>query len=88
MIEVRRTPILRGAAQVFSQKGFYQATTKEIAKAAPVSEGTIYNYFKNKHDILVAMLNLRGADVFKGMARANPAKNPYGRELKMVGRLG
>ena len=68
MIEVRRTRILRGAAQV--------------------SEGTIYNYFKNKHDLRVAMLNLLGADVFKGMAPANPAKNPYGREHKMVGRLG
>lgn len=47
MIEVRRTQILRGAAQVFSEKGFYQATTKETAQAADVSEGTIYNYFKN-----------------------------------------
>lgn len=39
------------------------------------------------NDLRVAMLNLLGVDVFKGMAPANPAKNPYGRELKMVGRL-
>jgi AcrR family transcriptional regulator len=84
MIEVRCTQILRGAAQVFSQKGFYQATTKEIAKAAPVSEGTIYNYFKNKHDLLVDMLNLLGTDVFKGMALGNPAKNSYDRKLKTL----
>ena len=48
MIEARRTQILMGAAQVFAKKGFHKATTKEIAQAAGVAEGTIYNYFKNK----------------------------------------
>ncbi|MCQ3972992.1 MAG: hypothetical protein DPW09_06015 [Anaerolineae bacterium] len=76
MIEARRTQILMGAAEVFSQKGFYQATTKEIAKAADVSEGTIYNYFKNKRDILVAMIDLLGSEALKGMIPNSPAKNP------------
>lgn len=76
MIEARRTQILMGAVEVFSQKGFHQATTKEIAQAADVSEGTIYNYFKNKRDILVAMIDLLGAEALKGMIPASPAKNP------------
>lgn len=76
MIEARRTQILMGAAEVFSQKGFHQATTKEIAQAADVSEGTIYNYFKNKRDILVAMIDLLGSEALKGMIPNSPAKNP------------
>jgi AcrR family transcriptional regulator len=58
MAEARRTQILMGAAQVFSEKGFHKATTKEIAKAANVSEGTIYNYFDNKRELLLAMIDL------------------------------
>ena len=60
MAEARRMQILVGASQVFAEKGYHQATTKEIAKAAGVSEGTIYNYFENKRDLLVAMVNAIG----------------------------
>ncbi len=60
LAEARRNQILMGAAQVFSQKGFHKATTKEIASAAGVSEGTIYNYFDNKRELLVAMIELIG----------------------------
>jgi|GEM_PF-3133717 len=48
MIEARRTQILLGAAQVFAQKGFHGATIKEVAQAAEVAEGTIYNCFTDK----------------------------------------
>jgi len=54
--EARRQQILQGAAQIFAEKGFHKATTKQIAKAAGVSEGTIYNYFNNKRDLLFALL--------------------------------
>ena len=57
MAEARRRQILMGAAQVFAEKGFHKATTKQIAKAGGVSEGTIYNYFKNKRELLVAMID-------------------------------
>lgn len=57
-IELRRNQILEGAASVFVKKGFHKATTKEIARAAGVAEGTIYNYFENKRELLVAMVDL------------------------------
>jgi AcrR family transcriptional regulator len=56
LIEARRNQILDAAAKVFAEKGFHRTTTKEIANAAGVSEGTIYNYFANKADLLVSML--------------------------------
>jgi len=52
----RRAQILDGAARVFARKGFHAATTKEIADAADVSEGTIYNYFDSKDDLLLHMM--------------------------------
>jgi len=49
----RRTQILEAAAHVFSRKGFDGATVSEIARAAKLSEGSIYNYFRSKEDLLV-----------------------------------
>ncbi|MFC1951220.1 helix-turn-helix domain-containing protein, partial [Chloroflexota bacterium] len=48
----RQRQILSAARRVFSQKGFAEATTAEIAREAGVSEGTIYNYFESKRDLL------------------------------------
>jgi len=48
----RQEQILEAAAVVFSQNGYERATMKEIAQQADVSEGTLYNYFDNKIDLL------------------------------------
>ena len=77
MVEARRTQILMGAAQVFAEKGFHKATTKEIAKAAGISEGTIYNYFDNKRELLVAMVDLIGAQSLKDIVINNPPGDPH-----------
>jgi len=52
----RRKQILDAAFVVFSRKGFAAATTHEIASEAGVAVGTIYNYFENKRDILVKLV--------------------------------
>jgi AcrR family transcriptional regulator len=56
LIQARRNQILDAAATVFAQKGFHRATTKEIAKTAGLSEGTIYNYFDSKADLLIGIM--------------------------------
>jgi AcrR family transcriptional regulator len=53
--ESRRQQILAAAARVFSTKGYANSTTKEIADAADIAEGTLYNYFSAKRDILLAV---------------------------------
>jgi AcrR family transcriptional regulator len=54
-VERRKKEILAAAARVFAAKGYASSTTKEIADAADVSEGTLYNYFRSKRDILIAV---------------------------------
>jgi AcrR family transcriptional regulator len=56
LIAARRNQILDAAAKIFAEKGFHRATTKEIAQAAGVSEGTIYNYFANKGDLVIGII--------------------------------
>jgi len=53
---LRRTQILEASIRVFAEKGYHRATTKDIARAAGVAEGTIYLYFKNKSELLIALL--------------------------------
>jgi AcrR family transcriptional regulator len=49
----RRVQILDAAARVFARKGFDRATVTEVARAARLAEGSIYNYFHSKEDLLV-----------------------------------
>jgi AcrR family transcriptional regulator len=51
----REAQLLDAATRVFASKGYRAATTREIAAEAGVSEGTIYNYFESKYDLLIAM---------------------------------
>ena len=56
LIKARRAQILDAAASVFAEKGFHRTTTKDIATMAGIAEGTIYNYFDSKEDLLVGIM--------------------------------
>jgi AcrR family transcriptional regulator len=53
----RRTQILDAATRVFASNGFNRATIRDVAQDAGVADGTIYNYFKNKTDLLFGLLD-------------------------------
>ncbi len=52
LIEKRREQMIRGAVALFKEKGFHRTTTREIAKAAGFSIGTLYEYIRTKEDVL------------------------------------
>jgi AcrR family transcriptional regulator len=54
--EGRREQILHAAAAVFAQHGYHGARTRDIAEAAGVAEGTIYNYYDSKRHLLLALI--------------------------------
>lgn len=51
----RRAQILEAAAQVFARHGFRGGTTRAIAQAAGVAEGTLFRYFPTKRHLLLAL---------------------------------
>ncbi len=55
----RREKILEASEAIFAVKDYHKATTVEIAKAAQVSEATLYEFFTNKEDILLSGLQYR-----------------------------
>src|SRR5215213_4887951 len=54
---LRRSQILDAATKVFAARGFHRTTIRDVAKAAGVADGTIYNYFANKTALLLGILN-------------------------------
>lgn len=52
LVRKRREQILQAAERMFNKKGFHRTTVREIAKAGKLSTGSIYDYVRNKQDIL------------------------------------
>lgn len=52
LIEKRRDQMIKGAVSLFKEKGFHRTTTREIAKEAGFSIGTLYEYIRTKEDVL------------------------------------
>ncbi|MCC5649063.1 TetR/AcrR family transcriptional regulator [Nostoc sp. XA013] len=48
-----RTRILQAAQRLFASQGFDGTTTRDLAQAASVAEGTLFRHFPNKKAILV-----------------------------------
>lgn len=58
--EERRRQILVAAARVFGRSGFYEAKIEDVAQAAGIGKGTVYEYFRSKAELFQAMLNYVG----------------------------
>ena len=54
----KRRQIIAGARAVFLSQGFDAASISEIAKAAGVSKGTLYVYFKDKDELFKAIIEI------------------------------
>jgi len=52
----KKKRILDSALQVFTERGFHQATIDEIAAASGVAKGTVYRFFDGKEDLLDQLL--------------------------------
>ncbi|MGG0718951.1 TetR/AcrR family transcriptional regulator [Robertmurraya massiliosenegalensis] len=52
LVMKRRNQMIKGAVTLFKEKGFHRTTTREIAKAAGFSIGTLYEYIRSKEDVL------------------------------------
>ncbi len=53
--ERKRAEILEAAMTVVAQKGFHHSKMEDVASAARIGKGTIYEYFESKHQLLQAL---------------------------------
>lgn len=74
------------ALRVFGDRGFHATRIDDIAKAAGIGKGTVYEYFSNKMEILQAELDRYFDDFKAGAATAVAAAS--GAEGRLAALLG
>lgn len=70
----KKQKIIQAGFELICKKGYYNTNTAEIAKAAGVSTGIVYNYFKDKHDILIEGIKIYANDIFYPMLNISQRK--------------
>ncbi len=70
LVEQRRRQIINAAVQLFTKQGFHKTTTRQIARAAEISIGSLYEYFASKEDVLYLVCHSIHAEVEKGVTDA------------------
>jgi TetR/AcrR family fatty acid metabolism transcriptional regulator len=79
--------ILEAAIDVIAERGFFNARVSDIAARAGVADGTIYLYFKNKEQILMAAIST-AFSIFLQRAQVEIQKSRDPREqLRTLARL-
>lgn len=74
--EDRINQILEAAMTVFIKKGFSASTTLEIAKAANISEVTLFRYFSSKQELFLKGIEPIIFGTFKESIKASKKLNP------------
>lgn len=68
-----RAALVTAARTVFEDRGFADTRMSDIAEAAGVSHGTVYTYFNDKTEVLVAALEKLVADIRAAIRTADAA---------------
>lgn len=70
LVEQRRRQIVEAAVQLFIRQGFHKTTTRQIARTAGISIGSLYEYFASKEDVLYLVCHSIHSEVEKGVTAA------------------
>ena len=70
LVQRRHRQIVDAAVQLFIKHGFHKTTTRQIARAAGVSIGSLYEYISSKEDILFLVCDAIHAEVEQGVSDA------------------
>ncbi len=77
--------ILRAAAKVFAQSGYFNAKVSDVARTAGVADGTVYLYFKNKDDLLTSIFSWAMGGFLRGArAELSESSDPFEKLRRFV----
>lgn len=86
LVEQRRRQIVDAAVNLFIQNGFHKTTTRQIAQAAGISIGSLYEYIATKEDVLYLVCDAIHAEIEHGVAealeRAKKGNNPLAEVIR------
>src|SRR3954463_2290716 len=70
-----RELIAETARRLFAERGFDRVTVAEIARAAEVSEKTVFNYFPTKEDLVYWQLEAFEAQILGAISERAPGES-------------
>src|SRR6185436_2382350 len=68
----RKAQIVEVARGVFARQGVRDAQISDICEAARIGRGTLYQYFDNKRDVIVAVMDQICTRIAEELARRTP----------------
>jgi AcrR family transcriptional regulator len=74
-----REKLLEAARKVFAEKGYGEATARDIVRRTDLASGTFYNYFDDKQDVFMALLEEMSE---KGRALVRAQRQEPGRSIE------
>jgi AcrR family transcriptional regulator len=83
----RRRKILAGAGRIFMAEGYEGASMSQIAAAADVSKGTLYNYYPSKKDLFAAFVAAGCSQLVTEMFSVQASPESPAETLTRIGRL-
>lgn len=75
-LALRKEQIIHAAFKLFCRYGIEKVTIKDIAKAAKLSESSIYRYYENKANLVLATLSILWQEI-GGKLEENAEATPY-----------
>ena len=73
----KRTRIIDAAIVIFAEKGYHLGNMNDIATKANVAVGSIYRYFTNKEDLLIAIFEEKMGELIQDLQkRLQPIVDP------------
>jgi AcrR family transcriptional regulator len=79
-----RQAILQAARRLFAENGFEATTTRDIAQAAAIASGTLFNYFATKEAIVASMADEALGKTWEGFARGTSGYETFEESLFAV----
>lgn len=65
--DLKARAIVEAAANVFAESGFRSARMADVAARAGIGKGTVYEYFRSKEDLFLAVFDAFGAGMLDGI---------------------
>lgn len=72
----RREQILDCALEVFATKGFHGASIADVCARARIARGTLYQYFRDKEDLLAALVGRIVSRIIDAVDQWQPVELP------------
>lgn len=80
----KRAVILEAALMTFVKRGYPETKVAEIASGAGVAEGTLYNYFSSKEDLLLALFDEKWGGIIDEIKGKIGRLNDPNKKLKAI----